>query len=148
MQIDNRTFFDEVTRQLAAGRQVAIRMKGHSMRPLLRDSRDTAVVAPYGEREVRRGDVVLFRSGGNYVLHRVVQRKGPRLTLAGDGNYLIREECPVGEVLGRLERVVRSSGRSIACDGWHWRWQSRAWLLLPAIVRRYTLAVLWRLGIR
>ena len=53
MRLDNRIFFDEVARQLATGREVEIRMKGHSMRPLLRDGRDVAVLAPCRGAEVR-----------------------------------------------------------------------------------------------
>lgn len=82
MRLDNRIFFDEVARQLATGREVEIRMKGHSMRPLLRDGRDIAVLAPCRGEEVRYGDVLLFRSGGRYILHRVLRREGGTLTLS------------------------------------------------------------------
>lgn len=148
MQLDNTTFFEEVRRQLTAGRMVVVRMKGHSMRPLLRDGRDEAILAPSTGGEVRIGDVVLFRCGRRYILHRVVRRDGERLTLAGDGNYRVSESCSTDEVIGRLIRVVRPSGRSLSCDGWCWQLQSRAWLALPALLRRYTLALLWRFGIR
>lgn len=148
MRLDNRIFFDEVARQLATGREVEIRMKGHSMRPLLRDGRDVAVLAPCRGEEVRHGDVVLFRSGGRYILHRVLRREGGILTLAGDGNYRVREQCMTDDVAGRLVRVLRPSGRCLMCEGLRWRCQSRVWLALPAIFRRYTLALLWRLGVR
>lgn len=148
MQLDNTVFFEEVRRQLAAGGEVTIRMRGHSMRPLLRDGRDAAVLAPCTGTGVRKGDVVLFRCGGRYILHRVVRRDGELLFLAGDGNYRIREQCPTTDVIGKLVRVIRPTGRILVCHGKRWRWQSRAWLFMPALLRRYALALLWRLGIR
>jgi len=106
------------------------------------------MIAVNSPEEVRYGDVVLFRSGGRYILHRVLRREGGILTLAGDGNYRVREQCMTDDVAGRLVRVLRPSGRCLMCEGLRWRCQSRVWLALPAIFRRYTLALLWRLGVR
>ena len=44
--LPNQLFFAEVETMLAEGREVQIRMKGHSMRPLLRSERDIAVLTP------------------------------------------------------------------------------------------------------
>ena len=44
MQLSNRLFFEQVEAMLAEGHEVQIRMKGHSMRPLLRSERDIAVL--------------------------------------------------------------------------------------------------------
>lgn len=46
MQLANRLFFEQVEAMLAEGHEVQIRMKGHSMRPLLRNERDIAVLTP------------------------------------------------------------------------------------------------------
>ena len=46
MQLSNRLFFEQVEAMLAEGPEVQIRMKGHSMRPLLRSERDIAVLTP------------------------------------------------------------------------------------------------------
>ena len=46
MQLSNRLFFEQVEAMLAEGHEVQIRMKGHSMRPLLRNERDIAVLTP------------------------------------------------------------------------------------------------------
>ena len=62
MQLPNELFFRQVEAMLAEGQSVQIRMKGHSMRPLLRNNRDRVVVRAYGAgEEPQRGDVVLFR---------------------------------------------------------------------------------------
>ena len=44
--LPNQLFFAEVEAMLSEGREVQIRMKGHSMRPLLRSERDIAVLTP------------------------------------------------------------------------------------------------------
>ena len=46
MLLTNRLFFEQVEAMLAEGHEVQIRMKGHSMRPLLRNERDIAVLTP------------------------------------------------------------------------------------------------------
>lgn len=46
MLLSNRLFFEQVEQMLAEGHEVQIRMKGHSMRPLLRNERDIAVLTP------------------------------------------------------------------------------------------------------
>ena len=47
MLLTNRLFFEQVEAMLAEGHEVQIRMKGHSMRPLLRNERDIAVPVSY-----------------------------------------------------------------------------------------------------
>ena len=46
MLLTNRLFFEQVEAMLAEGHEVQIRMKGHSMRPLLRNERDIAELTP------------------------------------------------------------------------------------------------------
>ena len=62
MQLSNRLFFEQVEAMLAEGHEVQIRMKGHSMRPLLRSERDQVVLTPCADpARLQPGDVVLFR---------------------------------------------------------------------------------------
>ena len=68
--LPNQLFFAEVEAMLAEGREVQIRMKGHSMRPLLRSERDQVVLTPCTDpARLRPGDVVLFRCCGRHILH-------------------------------------------------------------------------------
>lgn len=140
--LDNRLFFEQVEAMLAEGLEVQIPMRGNSMRPLLRDGRDTAVVARCPDTySPGRGDVVLFRSGGRHILHRIRRRDGELFTLSGDGNYRLEEHCVAADIRAVLVRVIRPSGRVVECASRRWRWQSQLWLALPAFVRRYALAV-------
>ena len=138
--LPNQLFFAEVEAMLAEGREVQIRMKGHSMRPLLRSERDQVVLTPCTDpARLRPGDVVLFRCCGRHILHRIVRRDGDRLTLAGDGNYRITEQCTTRDVAGIAVRVIRASGRVVGCDSPGWRLRSRLWLAIPPWLRRQVL---------
>lgn len=170
MLLPNQLFFQQVERTLAAGQRVQIRMKGHSMRPLLRDDRDLVVLEPCVPDTLRTGDIVLFRCKGRHILHRIrrivaddpptnpsaelqgaassaAPRHVIRFELAGDGNYRIHECCTANDVVARAMQVVRPSGRVVACDSARWRFQSCVWLALPEWLRRQLLRIVWRLGV-
>lgn len=145
-QISNKLFFEQVEALIAEGQEAELRLRGNSMRPLLRDGRDTVIIAPTTDHELQPREVVLFRYQGRHILHRIRRRSGNNLLLAGDGNYRLTEQCTTADVVGRMVRIRRRSGRVIACNTWHWRLPSACWLLLPALLRRILLAILRRIG--
>ena len=135
--LPNQLFFAEVEAMLAEGREVQIRMKGHSMRPLLRSERDQVVLTPCADpARLQLGDVVLFRCCGRHILHRIVRRDGERIT----------EQCTTRDVAGIAVRVIRASGRVVSCDSPGWQLRSRLWLAIPPWLRRQVLRVLWHSG--
>lgn len=141
--LPNQLFFAEVEAMLAEGREVQIRM----LWPLLRSERDQVVLTPCADpARLQPGDVVLFRCCGRHILHRIVRRDGERLTLAGDGNYRITEQCTTRDVAGIAVRVIRASGRVVSCDSPGWQLRSRLWLAIPPWLRRQVLRVLWHSG--
>ncbi len=146
MRISNELFFEQIEAMLSEGKEAAFRLRGNSMRPLLRDQRDVVVVAPCDPTTLQRNDVILFRYRGRHILHRIRQCKGEELLVAGDGNYRMVEQCTRADVVGRLVRVERPSGRVIACASRLWRWQSKMWLILPSYVRRVILGIVRRLS--
>lgn len=148
MLLPNELFFRQVEEMLAEGRSVQIRIKGHSMRPLLREGKDLVLLQRCDASELQPGHIVLFRCGSRHILHRIQRRDGERFTLAGDGNHRIREHCTPSDIVGCAVRVIRPSGRSVRCDSLRWRLQSRLWLMLPEGVRRFLLRASWHLGIR
>lgn len=65
--------------------------QGISMRPMLRQGRDTVLLVP-PERELRRGDVILYRRpSGKLVLHRIVRAEKDGYLLGAD-NLAHREK--------------------------------------------------------
>ena len=146
MQIANHLFFAEIEQLLAEGSEAEFRLNGNSMRPLLRNGRDVVVIAPVATDTVAVGDVVLFRYHGKHILHRIIKRSGEKLLLAGDGNYCRFETATTHEVIGRLVRVRRPSGKVIDCTSRAWQRRSNLWLALPPMVRRIILGIARRLS--
>ncbi|MEG2612034.1 MAG: S24/S26 family peptidase [Alistipes sp.] len=146
MQLANKIFFAQVEELLAQGDEVQLRVKGYSMRPLLRNERETVILTPYHGEELHPLEIALFRHRGGHVLHRIVHIAGNRVTLQGDGNYRQQEHCATEDILATVRCIIRPNGRKIDCQSTSWQLRSRCWLALPALMRRYILALLFRLG--
>jgi hypothetical protein len=91
---------------------------GPSMNPSLRAG-DLLTVAPYRNRAVRRGDVVILRPPGEdrLIAHRIILAGGDKLQARGDNNsradpWILRPE----DILGRVVLVERR-GRPRALRG-------------------------------
>ena len=125
--ISNHLFFSWVEDELAAGNEVRFKVKGVSMSPLLRNGKDEVVMVPCQADELKPMDVVLFRYRGGHLLHRIIRREGEQLWIQGDGSFVAVEQCDVKDVVGKLCRVYRPSGRVICVKSKRWRWSSRLW---------------------
>lgn len=111
---------DAVAAAHARGGSVLIRVRGRSMRPMIRDGEEVRV-RPLGGRALAAGDVVLARTAGGAALHRVIaidEGEG-RLLLKGDGERRPDARLPVAAILGRAD-AVRRRGRWVRLDA-PWR---------------------------
>lgn len=140
-QIPNDAFFNLVEDEISNGRKVQFRIKGDSMSPLLRDNKDDIVLYPCLGDELSPMDIVLFRYKGKYLLHRIIRREGNRLYIQGDGSYIAKEECFIDDVIGKVQMIVRPSGKIISVNSWQWRWLSYIWLKIR-IIRNLLLRIL------
>lgn len=126
-QIPNDLFFNWVEGEIAQGRSVQFLLKGVSMYPLIRGGKDKIVLSPCSPGELRPMDVVLFRYRGQHLLHRIKRRDGDLLTIKGDGSYVAMEVCNVFDVIGRVQAVIRPSGKEIPVVSWKWKLPSFIW---------------------
>ena len=102
MIVSNSDFFRWVEDELRASGIVRIRVRGMSMYPLLRDGVDEVTLCRcVDDRSLHAGQIVLFRYGGGYVLHRILRREGARLLIRGDHVLGRCEECGTVDVAGR-----------------------------------------------
>lgn len=123
--VANDIFFDELLKYLAEGKEVSFRLKGHSMRPFLRQGDDVTLTKAF-DRLLKRGQIVLcILDTGEYVLHRIVRISGEYIILAGDGNLVQKEKVRRTEVLAIVVEVRRAaryiqinSGISILMARW------------------------------
>lgn len=107
---------------------------GVSMRPMLRNRRDTIVVEPLRGRRLRRFDVPLYRRDDDYVLHRCVEVHPDGYTMLGD-NCLNKElDIPDERVIGVLTGFYRGE-KKIDMDGLPYRAYVRVWYAIYPLRR-------------
>ncbi|MBR4994530.1 MAG: peptidase S41 [Alistipes sp.] len=147
LELPNSIFFAEVERLLGQGQCVTIPVKGHSMRPMMHNERDKVTLTPCNEEQIEVGAVVLFRHHNGHIMHRICAIDGEKVTFAGDGNYRTKEQAERKDIVAKVVSITRLSGQVIKLDSARWRIYSALWLSTPAIVRRYILAITFRLKI-
>ena len=142
LQVDNKIFFAEVENLLAEGESVTVRVRGCSMMPHLRDGKHSVVVRRCKAEDIKLGAVMFFEYRGQWIMHRLRRIEGEKLIFAGDGNYKLEEVVGRDALRGVVTDIISPSGKKLSCESFLWRFKSGAWLMLPAIVRRYMLAII------
>ena len=143
MYFPNDVFIPFVLEELkqVPDKTAVINLRGNSMRPFLKNERDKAVLAlPKGP--CLKGDAVLAEvSPKHFVLHRIVNIDGDKITLRVDGN-LGDEHCLASDIRAKAVGFLRK-GRTTPdlTTGRKWRLYSWFWTRLYPI-RRYLLFAL------
>lgn len=101
--------FNFVCGLLLSGYDILLGVRGSSMFPFLRDSKDRVLIRGCEKDDVKIGDIVFFkRSCGKYVMHRVVAIDAQKnVYLAGDAQCNI--EGPVYDIFGKVVKIYRGS---------------------------------------
>lgn len=98
---------------------------GVSMKPLLRQRRDIIELRTVKGR-CKKYDVVLYKRGKNYILHRIVKVRPNDYVIVGD-NCIWREYgITDNQILGVMTRVVRD-GKSIYPSEWKYKLYVHLW---------------------
>lgn len=128
--VSNSDLMDLLRPMFREGKTIRIRIKGMSMYPMLRNDRDVAAIRRTDHPAV--GEVVLAEvQKGRYVLHRIISKDGDRLILMGDGNLIVREECLLSDVMGKVVQIIRN-GHAIDPEKRQWRLYRWIWMrILP-----------------
>ncbi len=113
--------------ELKAGRMVATKTTGVSMRPLLYERKTTAIIEPL-RRELQVGELPIYqRPDGYYVIHRVVGVDPAHYYTRGD-NCTDIEKIPKSWALGVVVEILRGNRRIRVTDRGYrfyvafWRW--------------------------
>jgi signal peptidase I len=134
-------FLEVSTDLLSRGYSVRFRPGGHSMHPTIRDG-EAVTVEPVDPGKVKRGDIVLYRTAGGVIAHRVtlIERREDKpevFHLRGDASTSLDAPVRAEQILGRVVSVERT-GRTISLVN------LRAKMLDPVRVRIFRLlARLW-----
>lgn len=134
---------EEVVSLVDEGVSVTLPVNGNSMLPFIVGGRDSVILQKPEHPEV--GDIALaWVQECRYVLHRIIQIDGERITLMGDGNIAGVEHCSVKEIKAVATHIVKADGKEYCLNGRLQRWSGALWRrLLP--VRRYLLAIYRRI---
>lgn len=102
-KVQNDLFFEIITDDLKKGKSVKFNVSGKSMMPFLNHGDQVVVKQPSG-LDVKKGDIILVKYQGKFILHRLVKIKGVKYYLAGDGNLdqieIVEKEDVLGLVTG------------------------------------------------
>ena len=86
--------------------RVITHVVGGSMLPLLHERESIVIVEDVGRVPPRRGDVVLYKMGGRYILHRVLRIEGEAYVIRGDNTWTL-EHVPKTALLATMTGFFR-----------------------------------------
>ena len=99
---------------------------GFSMLPLLRQYRDIIEIRRKEPGRCKKYDVVLYKRGDMYILHRILKVLPEGYLIAGDHNTFVERDITDDRILGVMRRVIRS-GRDIYMDNPWYRLYVHLW---------------------
>lgn len=117
-------------------REVSAKTRGPSMQPLLKQHRDIVTIRRV-EREIKRGDVVLYPyfRDNKYVLHRVIKVEDDKYIIRGDNNFFT-EKVKKEKVVGILVSFIRK-GKYCDCEKSLWYKLYTFWILNSYPLRNF-----------
>ena len=147
LQFPNAELLPEIVKMLNEEHTITLRLRGFSMRPFLEDNRDKALFTKPILENLKVGDPVLAETmPSHFVLHRIINIEGEKVTLLGDGN-LISEHCKLEDIRGAIVGFYRKNRHTLdRIDGRKWKTYSTVWMKLRPI-RRILLGLYRRLWI-
>lgn len=137
MASDSSLVVTAVTEQMKARGQVEISSVGASMYPLIRHG-DRCTFTPVEAERICRGDVVLYRSYGTLVGHRVHEilqsSTGLQYVCKGDANLAFDPPVHREQIVGKLV-LVDKRWIQIRVNTWTWRAWGRCMIGVPSFAK-------------
>jgi hypothetical protein len=130
-RLDHADLHELAVEILERGHGFVFRAHGRSMRPFICDG-DTVRVVLVTPKQLRVGDIVLFRTSGETLLaHRIVRRlrNESGVAWATRGDALFADDTPfqAHQLLGRVSHRTRGTGTVYLDGGWR-RWAGLVWV--------------------
>lgn len=99
---------------------------GYSMMPLIRQKKDIIEIKKKSSEHCKKYDVVLYKHGEQYILHRILKVLPDRYVVAGDHNTFLDPPVTDDMILGVMTRVIRD-GKSITLDNFWYKVYVHLW---------------------
>lgn len=114
---------------------------GYSMMPLLRQYKDIIEIRKKEPGRCKKYDVVLYKRGEKYILHRILKVLPDGYLIAGDHCVIVEKDIKDKNILGVMTRV-RRNGKEITPDNNWYKLYVHLWCdVYP--VRMLLLRVKW-----
>ncbi len=119
--------FQVIGESLKENQNAIFTVTGNSMWPFIGHGRDQVEVAPVKCSELKKGDIVLFKTQrGAYILHRIMKLTDKGMITAGDGNTYIDGEFPRTSALAKVTKIIRK-GKTLNCHSLTWKFIFAMW---------------------
>lgn len=116
--------------QLREGNTIRVRPRGFSMRPLIVPIRDEIIATPLGEKNPKRGDLLVFKRPNNQIIiHRVHHVHQEQFYLIGDSQTFIEGPISKDSVLGMVDLIIRN-GKEVNVNALSYKFLTGTWLVL------------------
>lgn len=96
------------------------------MMPLLRQKKDLIEIRKKEARPFKKYDVVLYKKGDRYILHRILRVRPEGYIIAGDHNTFLETDITDDMILGVMTRVIRN-GKTITPDNFWYKVYVHLW---------------------
>lgn len=122
--------FPLVSELLEQGQNVRLPVTGDSMYPFLRDGIDSVEFTNGKFEDVDRGDIVLIRrTDGYYVMHRILNKQNGCFYMVGDSQQWIEGPLYPDQIIAVVKAIWRRE-RRIACSNLTLKLLVKLWLIL------------------
>lgn len=113
---------------ISNGTDVRIRVSGISMTPILHNLKDSVVLSR--PDKIKKYDIVLHRrENGQYIMHRIIKKRGSVLTIAGDFETEKEHPVPESAVIAKVTSFCRN-GKNYTPQDFVIRLYSVIWVLI------------------
>lgn len=117
-----------ISEQVAVGQSVEMPPRGRSMRPLIREGRDSVILSSLNGR-LKKYDIPFYRRhDGTYVLHRVVGFEGDGYIMCGDNQFVLEHGIGDDDLIA-VVTAIRRGGKLIDMNGLPYRTYVVLWHL-------------------
>lgn len=124
------SIFPLISDILEQGQSTRITVSGNSMYPFLRDGIDSVEFSRGSFEDIVRGDIVLIkRTDGYYVMHRVCRKKADCFYMVGDAQQWIEGPLYPEQLIAVVSAIWRKD-HCIPCSKWWLKLLANIWLTL------------------
>ncbi|KGK91408.1 peptidase S24 [Desulfosporosinus sp. HMP52] len=128
--VKSSALFPLITEILDNGQSTKISVSGNSMYPFLRDGIDSVELSKGNYGQLSRGDIVMVqRSDGSFVMHRVIKKTPDCFFMVGDAQQWIEGPLYPNQLVAGVTAIWRHNKRISCANSWL-RLLSGLWLFL------------------